>query len=75
MLQTGVRRDLDEGVIVVPHQDIGEQLDAVFPERQAQPLDEVAAIVVDDEEIPSVASMRRDVVDAGFELTQRSWHA
>jgi hypothetical protein len=40
-------RNLDERLIVVAHQDIGEQLESVFPEREAEPLHEVAAIVVD----------------------------
>lgn len=41
--------DLDERVVVVSHEDVGEQFDATRPEGRAEPLDEVDPVAVAEE--------------------------
>jgi hypothetical protein len=64
----------DEGVVVVAHQHVGEQVDPSWPEGGAQPFEEVAAIGVVEVEVALVAAVGGEVVDAGMELTSRPSH-
>jgi hypothetical protein len=46
-----------------------------LPERVAEPLEEVGAVGVAEEEKACVAPVRGDVVDAGLEITERPCHS
>jgi hypothetical protein len=67
--------DLDEGVVMVAKQDVGEQCDLPRPEGGVEPVEEVGTVFVAEEEVATIASMRGDVVDAGVVLAWPSSHA
>jgi hypothetical protein len=50
--------DARECVVVVAEQDVGEHVDVAPPEGVAEPVEEVGAVVVTNEQVPSVAAMR-----------------
>jgi hypothetical protein len=68
-------RRLEDEVIVVRHEGVGDKLKLVSSERARELSEKGAAIVVREEGASSVAGMRREVVDPVVEFARPSGHS
>ena len=61
-------------VVVVAEQNVREELELKAPPDGREPVEEVVAVLVVDEQVPIVAAVGTDVVDALGEGARTAWH-